>query len=49
MNQTPYETWKGWKPTVSYLKVFGCVAYASVNSQVRQKLDENSQKIFVGI
>lgn len=26
LNQTPFESWKGKKPKVSYLKVFGCIA-----------------------
>lgn len=46
-DQTPYEAWKGRKPKVSHLRIFGCIAYALVNS--RSKLDEKSQKyIFVG-
>ena len=46
-DQTPYEAWKGRKPKVSHLRIFGCAAYALVNS--RSKLDEKSQKcIFVG-
>ncbi|KAK9157521.1 hypothetical protein Scep_004095 [Stephania cephalantha] len=49
MNQTPYEAWCGRRPSVSHLRVFGCISYALVNSQVRQKLDEKSEKcIFVG-
>ena len=48
-NRTPYEAWGGTKPTVSHLKVFGCVAYALVSSQHRRKLDEKSEKcIFIG-
>lgn len=49
MNQTPFEAWRGTKIFVSHFRVFGCIAYALVNSQVRQKLDENFEKcIFVG-
>lgn len=49
MNRTPYEAWHERKPNVSHLRVFGCVAYALVNSQARQKLDEKSEKcIFIG-
>lgn len=49
LNQTPYEAWKSRKPDVSHLRVFGCIAYALVNSHARQKLDEKSQKcIFIG-
>lgn len=47
MNRTLYETWTGKKPKVSHLKVFGCIAYALVNT--RSKLDEKSLKcIFIG-
>jgi len=49
LNQTPYEAWRGNKPKVSHLRVFGCIAYSLVNSQARYKLDEKSKKcIFVG-
>nr|GEZ10161.1 retrovirus-related Pol polyprotein from transposon TNT 1-94 [Tanacetum cinerariifolium] len=45
---TPYEAWKGNKPKVSHLRVFGCIAYALLNSNSRCKLDEKSIKcIFV--
>ncbi|KAL0551708.1 hypothetical protein IC582_010797 [Cucumis melo] len=49
MNKTPFEVWYGKKPNVSHLRVFGCISYALVPSQVRQKLDKKSEKcIFVG-
>lgn len=49
MNQTPFEAWRGRKPSVSYLRIFGCIAYALVNSQFHHKLDEKSEKcIFIG-
>ena len=49
MNRTPYEAWHGRKPSVSHLRIFGCVAYALKHPQVRQKLDEKSEKcIFIG-
>ncbi|CAL5340443.1 unnamed protein product [Camellia sinensis] len=49
MNRTPVEAWRGTKPSVSHLRVFGCIAYALVNSQFRHKLDEKSEKcIFIG-
>jgi len=48
-NQTPYEAWRGNKPKVSHLRVFGCIAYALINSPARRKLDEKCEKcIFVG-
>ena len=46
---TPFEAWKGMKPSVSYLRIFGCIAYSMINSQNRQKLDNKSVKcIFIG-
>lgn len=46
LNQTPYEVWRGNQPRVSHLCVFGCIAYALVNS--RSKLDDKFVKcIFV--
>lgn len=48
-NQTPYEAWRGNKPKVSHLRIFGYIAYALVNSHSRQKLGDKSEKcIFVG-
>ena len=49
LDQTPYEAWKGVKPSIAHLKVFGCIAYALTNSSHLKKLDEKSKKcIFVG-
>ncbi|KAL4291772.1 hypothetical protein GQ457_14G025100 [Hibiscus cannabinus] len=49
LNRTPYEAWYERRPSVSHLRVFGCVAYALINSQFRQKLDKKSEKcIFIG-
>ncbi|XP_047257668.1 TMV resistance protein N-like [Capsicum annuum] len=45
MNRTPYKAWKGRKPLVSHLKVFGCLAYALDTSPSRLKLD--SGKVIV--
>lgn len=41
LNRTPYEVWRGNKPKVSHLRIFGCVAYALVNSQARASLMKN--------
>ena len=38
MDMTPYEAWTGKKPKVSYLRVFGCDAYAHVPKDERGKL-----------
>ena len=49
MYQTPFESWKGRKPIVSYLRIFGCITYALVNSQFHHKLAEKSEKYtFIG-
>lgn len=48
-NKTPYEAWHGVKPTVSYLRVFGCVVFALIPSHKYQKLNEKSKKcLFIG-
>lgn len=49
MNRTPYEAWKGRKPKVSHLKIFGCIAYVLDTSLSRRKLDKKSEKcILIG-
>ncbi|MCO5568044.1 hypothetical protein L7F22_021740 [Adiantum nelumboides] len=46
---TPYESWYDRKPSASYLRVFGCLAYAHIPQQLRGKLDNKAVKcIFVG-
>lgn len=46
---TPFEAWTGRKPDLSYLKVFGCVAYAHVPAERRQKWDPKGRRLtFVG-
>ena len=45
----PEEVWSGKKVDLSYLKVFGCVSYALIDSSTRSKLDAKSKKCyFVG-
>lgn len=47
MNMTPLEAWRGKKPYVSHLRIFGCIAYALVD--LRTKLDDKSAKcVFIG-
>ena len=41
---TPYEAWSGAKPDVSFLRVFGCSAYAHVPKVERRKLDSKARK-----
>jgi hypothetical protein len=46
---TPQEAWSGHKPSVTHLRVFGCVAYAKIPDARRTKLDDKSEKcIFIG-
>ena len=47
--QTPFEAWKGKKPDVSHLRVFGCDAYVHVSKDERRKLDPKVKKfMFLG-
>ncbi|MCI00966.1 retrovirus-related pol polyprotein from transposon tnt 1-94, partial [Trifolium medium] len=39
---TPEEAWSDLKPSVSYFKVFGCLAYVHVPDAQRKKLDPKS-------
>lgn len=39
---TPYEAWKGDKPDVSHIRVFGCLCHMRVPSQGMKKLDDRS-------
>ena len=46
---TPYQHWYGRKCDVSRLRVFGCIAYARLPGQLRQKLDNTSRRLrFIG-
>jgi hypothetical protein len=48
-NKTPYEWWTGSKPTVSHLRVFGCIAHVKDAKPNLKKLEDRSQPmIFVG-
>ena len=38
------EVWSGKKPSMSYLKVFGCIAYAKVPNAWRMKLEAKAMK-----
>lgn len=44
-NETPYEAWTGKKPDVSYMRVFGCVAYMKESNIHTGKLDDRSRKV----
>ena len=46
---TPYEVWKGYKPNVNHLRIFGCSAYAHIPNDERSKMDPKAKKsIFLG-
>ena len=46
---TPYEVWKGYKPNVNHLRIFGCSAYAHIPKDERSKMDPKAKKsIFLG-
>ncbi|KAK3009710.1 hypothetical protein RJ639_013759 [Escallonia herrerae] len=45
----PEEEWLGKPVNYSFLKVFGCIAYAHIDKEERKKLDSKSQKcVFIG-
>ncbi|KAK3020979.1 hypothetical protein RJ639_046966 [Escallonia herrerae] len=45
----PEEEWSGKPVNYSFLRVFGCIAYAHIDKEERKKLDSKSQKcVFVG-
>ena len=46
---TPYEAWRGKKPSIAHMRLFGCLAYVLVRKGLRGKLDAKSTPcIFVG-
>lgn len=48
-NKTPYEVWHVVKPTISYLRVFGCVAFTLISSHRHQNLNDKSERcVFIG-
>ena len=39
----------GWKPSVSYMKIFGCVCYVHVPDEVRRKMEPKAVRcMFLG-
>jgi len=44
---TPHEKWTGRKPNLSYIRRFGCTAYAAIPSERRQKLDSKARKLIL--
>lgn len=48
-NQTPFEAWFGYKPSLNFLKIFGCLCFTHVPQVKRDKLDKRATRcIFVG-
>ena len=49
-SKTPFELFHRQKPTVGHIRRFGCVAYAHVPEETRQKLDNRGRKCrFLGV
>lgn len=44
-NKTPYEVYRGRKPNLSHLKVFGCIGYTKTNKGYLKKLDDRSRTL----
>lgn len=43
--KTPYEVFKGSKPNIAHLRVFGCIGYAKVEAPHVKKLDDRSRAL----
>ena len=49
IKKTPHEAMYGEKPNLSFMKVFGCIAYPFIEKQFRNKIDRKAKKgIFLG-
>ncbi|KAG8643199.1 hypothetical protein MANES_11G016233v8 [Manihot esculenta] len=42
--KTPYEAWRGVKPDLTNLKIFGCLCFSHVPQVKRDKLDEKAEE-----
>ena len=48
-DRTPFEAWYGFKPSLTFLKVFGCLCFSYIPQVKRDKLDKKSVPvIFIG-
>ena len=48
-DQTPFEVWYGYKRSLKFLKVFGCLCFTYIPQVKRDKLDKKAEAgIFVG-
>ena len=45
-HRTPFESWYGYRPDISHLRVFGCTAYCHVPDMERRKLDKKSRRMY---
>jgi hypothetical protein len=46
---TPQQAWTGMKPSISHMRIFGCIAYAKVPDSRRGKLEAKGTRcIFLG-
>jgi hypothetical protein len=45
---TPYEAWHGRKPTVSHLRVFGCLAFIKELGHIGKLDDRSTPGVFIG-
>ena len=49
VSKTPFEIWKGWKPSLRHLRVWGCPAEVRVYNPQEKKLDPKTiRAYFVG-
>ena len=46
--RTPYEAWNGRKPTISHLRVFGCLAFAKELGHIGKLDDRSTPGVFIG-
>ena len=48
-DQTPFEAWYGYKPSLHFLKIFGCLCFTHVPHIKKDKLDKRAlPSIFIG-
>ena len=47
---TPFEVWYGYKPSLKFIRVFGCLFFTYIPQVKRDKLDKKAEVgIFVGV
>ena len=47
-SKTPYEAWHGRKPAVSYLRIFGYLAFVKELNLIGKLDDRSSPEVFIG-